>query len=201
MEKFLTAVGWVNIGAENWTSFGYYSLQYACSLDFFLTNEEYRLFNDFTLSFVLYNLIVGIVILISYVVMTNEDCENENTSCFVQCRCCNPRYSCKRFLNKLTFFNKNDVRSAENNAVFKRISIIIFTDLMCWISLCIASLVLWHFSSNHSQNRRDFLTNLLSFQTAMLVLVSINSILNPYIYSFHLWRYLFKKIKSNFSKK
>jgi len=200
MEKFFTLIGWVNYSVDNWTSVGYYSLQYACSIDLLVTDEEYRQFTKFTLSFVLYNLIVAFAILITYVVVTCKVYEDDSNMCLVRCRCCTSSYSCKG-LCKLSFSNNNnDVRAAENNAVFKRISIIIFTDLMCWIPLCIASLILWH-SRNNAKNRHDILKGLLPLQTAMLILVSFNSILNPYIYSFHLWRNVYEKIKHAFPKK
>ena len=194
MEKFSNSLGWVNFEKDNWTSVGYYSLQYSCSMDFFLSNEDYRIFNHFTLIFVLYNLIVSVAMLVSYLFVTFKVYEND-TMCFARCKCCLTRCFCEGFLSNSTFFQgANAARYTENYAMFKRLSFIIPTDLICWIPLCIASLVIWHIPFS-IQSKEEVLASIIPFQTTLLIVVPFNSIVNPYIYSYHLWSRLCEKIK------
>ena len=63
MEKFSSALGWADFETENWSTVGIYNYQYTCSPGLFLINlDSYHDANNFTLTFVLYNLIVSIVI-------------------------------------------------------------------------------------------------------------------------------------------
>ena len=43
---------------------------------------------------------------------------------------------------------KSAFRSARNRRMLKRVAFIVMTDIMCWIPLCIASLVLWNVPLN-----------------------------------------------------
>ena len=87
--------------------------------------------------------------------------------------------------------------------MLQRVSIILMTDIMCWIPLCIASLIIWNVPLNPEivQNLGDYLSYVLSFEIIVLTVVPLNSILNPYIYTFYVWRRVFKKTQKLFSGK
>ena len=74
---------------------------------------------------------------------------------------------------------------------------------MCWIPLCIASLVLWNVPLNPEtiQNLGDYLSYIIPFQIILLTVVPFNSILNPYVYSSHMWNRVIKNIRKLFSAK
>jgi len=199
MEKFSFAMGWVNLKTENWNPVGYYDYQYLCLADFVILNEDYRRFSiSFSLVFVISNLIISVAIVISYIVIAvnlyGRVCLN-----IVHCKFCSFCFSCEKFFDiNAVSQSSNNVRSAENRKMFKRISFIVLTDLLCWIPMCISSLVIWHFQNTIEQNLHDTLKVAIPFQTASLVLIPLNSILNPYIYSSNLWKYLFQMIKMKF---
>ena len=201
MEKFSSALGWVDFETESWSTVGMYDYQYTCSPSLFLFNVDYfDDANNFTLTFVLYNLIVSVVIFIFYSMITFKTFDIDKL-CLNSCNCW------KLFREKCgnaKFFNERSaLRSTENRRMLKRISCIILTDIMCWIPLCIASLVLWNVPLNSEavQNLENYLSYILPFQIVSLTVVPFNSILNPYIYSSHMWRRMFKKIRKQFSAK
>ena len=188
LEKATAVLGLVNFNTEGWSLVGYYDLQYACATNFFLTGESQgRKFNHFTLSFVIYNFMTTIAILITYILVT---CKISGTVFAAHiCDGCSPG---KRSLQKNLPIN--ELRSNENRHVLNRISVIILTNLFCWLPLCIAALVIGR-APVVTSDGRDILRYVLSIQTAMLLVVPLNSILNPYIYSYHLWKALFDKMR------
>ena len=141
MQKFSSAFGWVNSDTENWFFVGYYDIQYTCSTDF-LANEDFRPAHYLSITFVFFNLIVSLLILISYILVSIKIYKNESLS-FVPCKGCMLwRNCCEKVLGNNAFFQEtNSFRSAENQEMFKRISFIVLTDLF-WIPLFIASLVI-----------------------------------------------------------
>jgi len=195
MEKFSSATGWVNLDSENWNPVRYYDFHYMCVVDFVVMNEDYRRFpNSFSLVFVISNLILSVAILIFYILITIK---LYKTTClnFIYCKVCLLCFSCEETLNNnVEIQPSNTIRSAENRKLLKRISFIVMTDLMCWIPLCITSLVIWHFPPSLIQNKTNIT---LHFHTALLVLITVNSIWNPYIYSYKFWNKLFIKCKRN----
>ena len=86
MQKFSSALGWVNSDTENWSFVGYYHIQYTCSTDL-LANEDFRPSHYLSLTFVFYNLIVSLLILISYILVSIKIYKNESLS-FVPCKGC-----------------------------------------------------------------------------------------------------------------
>ena len=192
LKKTAVMLGLVNFELDNWSLVGYYDLQYGCATNFFITNEKTRLFNYFTLSLVSYNFIASVVMLIVYVLVS---CEISGNLIIVQLR---GYYEFdKQLLRKKTLEETNlSLKHTENKKLFRRISFIVITNLLCWIPLCIAALVISQLSIKDSNDGSYLLTTVLSFETAMMLLVPLNSILNPYIYSYPFWERLFGKIKS-----
>ena len=199
LEKFLNVLGWVHSEANNWTLLGYYDFSYTCTTNFIPFDEEYHRYNNFVLSIVFYNLILSIKILICYILVTIKIYENDKF-CFVPCKFCTSEFCCHftKFMCNNALFQHQDIpavgsRSAENLRMLKRITVIVLTDVICWIPLCVTSLVIWQRSAENT-----FQTRML-FQIAILILVPLNSIINPYIYSFHLWGRLLKKLRNRWN--
>ena len=194
MTKFSTAVGWVNLDEEDWTFWGVYSGQYSCSLNFVIVNRDDQIYqNYFKSTFVFYNLIVSAAILICYILVTIKIHE-KNSFCFNHC---------KIFRNNNADVHvENSARNVQNNQMFKRISLIVVTDLMCWVPMCIASITIWNvpFEEFFALFGRtpDYLTITLLIETILLIAAALNSVLNPYIYSWHLWKKLFEKVRKVF---
>ena len=201
MEKFSSALGWADFKTESWSTVGIYDYQYTCSPSLFLDNvDSYHDANNYTLTFLLHNLIVSVLILIFYSVITFKVFEIDKF-CVNSCNCWK---LCRENCGNAMFFHKRSAfRSARNRRMLKRISFIVLTDIMCWIPLCIASLVVWNVPLNPEtiQNLGNYLNYIIPFEIVLLTVVPLNSILNPYIYSFHVWRRMIKKIRKLFSGK
>jgi len=187
---------WVNSDIKEWNLLGVYDSQYTCTTDYSIFDRRYRSSNYFSFIFVYYNLIVSSLILIFYV-MAFINVHKRDRCCLTNLnwKCCNlPCCSCRcLWSNNIHFQPNNAERSAENRRIFKRIAIIVFTDLMCWIPLCMTTLVLYVSTNQHQEEFNT--TDDVPFTLAALLLIPINSLFNPYIYSFHLWVRLFKKLK------
>ena len=194
LEKFSNTLGWIHAEREKWDLIGFYDSKYLCFTNFNVGNKDHQ-FGYFHLALVFYNLIVSIAILVAYVlVSTRLSDKNDGLFCFAFCRWCIPCSSCKNYSTENEGCRqRNAARLAENRTLFTRISIIILTDIMCWIPVCITSLVIWRFPV---QNRKELIEIGIVLYGVTLFLVPLNSILNPYIYSFRLWMLLFKTLRN-----
>ena len=195
LEKLSIALGWINLKRDMWALVSYYESRYTCSINYFVQNENFRYYDFYTLMLLFYNLVFSIATLIFYIIVTFKIYESDNCSLFIYCKQYLNCFSGKKIRNNAIVGPAKAIRSAENREIFRRISIIMITDLMCWIPLCITSLIIWKFSDIIIQNREDYLATIIPFQTATLILVPLNSIVNPYIYSYKLWMHFFKNIK------
>ena len=73
-------------------------------------------------------------------------------------------------------------RSKETKKLFQRVSFIIFTDLLCWTPLRVAEFVVASHPTRITSGT-DIIYTAFSLQSAMLLAVAFNSILNPCIYT------------------
>ena len=84
-------------------------------------------------------------------------------------------------------------QKTENKQIYKRIFAIVITDLVCGIPICIIGLV-HYFGGLLSVSIEFRFTNFTNLAPILvMVLIPINSVVNPYIYSFHLWKSLYKR--------
>ena len=188
-QKFSASLGWIRFEPENWKLVGFYDSKYLCSTDFVVDDDVKHLYDYFDLTLVFCNLTISLAIMIAYVLITIKLSDENSGAFFANCKWFSGNFCCT--CEKLG--HSNDVRLAENRKLFRRISIIILTDVACWVPICVMSIVNWQFPS---KNTEEILKHSISFNTVILILVPLNSILNPYIYSVHLWKLLFKHIKS-----
>jgi len=164
MQKFSAALGWVNLDTKEWNLVGYYNFQYACTANFYIFTTSHHYSNYFSFIFVFYNLIVGLLIFIFYVLVTIK-VNGRDVRCLSNSKWCNlPSCSGRKIRSNNAHFQSNNAeRSAENRRIFKRIAIIVFTDVICWIALGITTLVLWSLH-NINQQRKDFFSVFIPFQ-------------------------------------
>ena len=195
LQKFSNVLCLLHFDTDNWTLLGYYNFMYTCTANFIPHEEEYHRSNHFGLSIVIYNLILSVGILICYILVTIKIYENDKC-CLAPCRLCTSKFCCHftKFLCNNALFQRQDStvigsRCAENTKMLKRITVIVLTDVICWIPVCVISLVIWKLSDENTFHIR------VLFQTVTLVLIPFNSIVNPYIYSIHLWGRLLKKLR------
>ena len=81
----------------------------------------------------------------------------------------------------------------ENKQVYVRIFIIVVTDLTCGITICL--IALGHYFQGlvyDCSHNRSYLEIATPF---VLILFPLNSVINPYIYSFNLWKGIYRRCK------
>ena len=163
---------------------------------FFISNKEFynRLLSSFNLSVVFFNFVVSVVISILYVFITLKLCNMDNV-CLNQSKCC---MLCHQ--NASPFHERSALKSTENRRMFKRISFVVLTDVVVWIPLCIAALVIWHVPKPVNQNLGELLGYFIPLTVISLLVVPFNSILNLLVYSLHMWKQFFKNKEQTFSK-
>ena len=156
----------------------------ACTMDFLIDarNTTTTYFSLFLLSF---DLVCYLYILIANLIILRSISKLCFLSSFFPC------------LSLRNFFEKQE-RTApkainENKQVYVRILIIIVTDLICGIAICLIGL--GHYfqglvsDCSHNRSYGDIATPFI------MMLFPLNSVINPYIYSFHLWKAIYRRCK------
>ena len=171
----------------SWSTMGFYSLQYMCSTNYLAYIEFTTASTLFVFSVVMYNLLscVSVVFAYSTIFKTLFQCQRKQNVL---------RGERMRSI-KLSISRKphNRRRNAENSRMFRWIAIVIATDIACWIPLCLTSLVLYGLFDSTSDCYYVIAHN--GVQLFMSCAVVVNSIVNPYIYSFHFWKSSFVRLK------
>ena len=166
---------------------GYYSYDGSCSLRTFITTP----FSDqyYTLCILFYNLFAFIFIFIACIVI------------------------CKHLAKNVKMVKQNcrtvsEQRLSENNKIYLRLFLVIVTDFLCWVPICVTALYFYFKdpydsdgNSSEHVNCNDKMSTFYSMSVAVLVLIPINSVINPYLYSWHNWKKVLKKCKNFVCKK
>ena len=176
----LESFGIIN-SIDDWTLMGYYTKQHICTLNF-LINKIDSHGDTVTLILVITNLLLCLSIIIAYIILLYK------VSGRKQIRKVLLNLGKKRtFDNTQHHFNKR--RNKENKTMFIRITVIIITDLLTWMLICLISL----FSNLLSSSKAP--TELYqNIQKMVLFLAPLNSIINPCIYSNRVFKHMFLKL-------
>ena len=139
----------------------------------------------FSLSLLMFNLVAFIFIIIAYIIIF------QNLSSF------GLKSIVPRALQKQRFKHKEQKTQkikSENKQIYLRILVIVITDMICGIPICLFGLVTFIENATNScywsKNFIDTIAPLLSF-----IILPLNSVINPYIYSFHLRKKFFEFCK------
>ena len=93
--------------------------------------------------------------------------------------------------------NRSQQKKAENLRVLCTITIVVLTDALFWFVICIASLSKWNIYDFSKVESFDwYINDQRTFQSVMFYLVSLNSVINPFVYFNHFWYFLIKKLKT-----
>ena len=157
----------------------FYHRHEACAISFlsFKSNGKY-----FMLAMLLYNSLLLIFILIAYTIILMRI------------------LNCRDLIISFFFQSPDNGRKAkENLKVFKKIFIIVVTNFVCWTPVCIAGVYFYSQSRNKTEcSYFRFLHEHHIVQKVIILLVLINSLLDPYIYCIKVWKTLFKIVKQEF---
>ena len=192
LRKSLDTFGLIDL-TDTWSYTGYYSSQYGCSISYTADQVETQMLDYFTFGIVSFNFFCCFAMIIAYSNLAFSVSGKQLKSTFPLFQCC--------WRNKLdsrssTHSSDSGLRVNENQTLFCRIAVIVFTDMMCWISLCIIFLYYWFSEDVHQQ----YAVVYGKIQTTLIWKISLNCILNPYIYSIPLWKSLFSKFKKMISR-
>ena len=187
----------VNFGNATGENLGYYTKQSACSVNLII-DDPYASSSIFTLFVILYNLISFVVVFIFYALIM-KSISGDQKSVNYGLICCSLKETIRGPSN-----NASKKRTMENESMFRRVFVIVFTDFVCWIPICLFSLLYFikvHYLKNKGcEISSQFCSDLdlyYTFQTAVCAIVPLNSVINPYIYSFNFWKQLYVKIKNS----
>ena len=170
------------INSSDWTFMGYYTKQHICALNFFIKKIDSPK-DTVTLILVITNLLFCVSIIIAYIILLYK------VSGLKQIRKVLLNLGKKRtFDNTQHHFNKR--RNKENKTMFIRITVIIITDLLTWMLICLFSLC-FHLFCLRKESMKMWHQ---IFQIIVLFLVPINSIINPCIYSNRVFKHMFLKL-------
>ena len=197
LNKFVAAVGWLGSDPKRWFEVKNYRIHLTCAMNY-ITYFSYIRKSYFVVACILYNCFVSVTIAIIYTFLMYKIFQNEVTTFTLDCLC----VTCRCVTQRSTLSNwSNTTKRTENQTLFKRISIIVVTDLLCWIPLTIASLVVSNSVISKLERATDGMSVHIVFDSIVLFVVPFNSVLNPVIYSYHLWERWYKALKSKFISK
>ena len=170
------------------TYLGYYNGQWVCTMKFFLTYRS--LSSLFTLHVVLFNVFCFTFILIAQIIIARK-----TSSCCNVWSCLGSRCYGDRNLTKNAVLTKQRRREIENRQMHRRMFFIVITDFCCWIPLSL--LTLDFYIKSYFTPACEFLKVTrrieLWFPALIMLVVPINSSINPFIYSFRFWKPFFRK--------
>ena len=174
--QVLSSFGFVDFETDNWNLIGYYDSRRGCTLEV-LTLAKHQ-FSYFSMACLLYNFLSFLFILIAYAVVLRDLSLTRHcmSSCFSKIEKRNSAHV--------------DNTSTENKKVYYRIFLVVFTDMFCWMPVCVIGLIYFV----KSITIPDFYsTGWIPFPReaiplVVVALVPINSVVNPYIYSYHFWK-------------
>ena len=168
---------------HNTSLVNYYSSKLGCTIELLIEarNTTTTYFSLFILSF---NLVSYLFILIGYLIIL----KNISKSCSISILPC-------LFLRYFSEGQKRDVPETikENKQVYVRIFIIVVTDLTCGIAICLIGL--GHYFQGLVYDCSHNRSYLKITAPLVLILFFLNSVINPYIYSFHLWKGIYRRCK------
>ena len=164
---------------EKWMIIKMFQKSYFCAINFLLADaykSEY-----FALGIVLYNFLCCILIIIAYIRILLA---------ITSCTCVASTHGTENVNADM------ETSRPQNDKVFFRISIVIVTNLLCWIPLCLCMFILrpkdYKCNGDCDNSAKVDLYRNISLVT--FCMVSINSIINPYLYSMNYWKQMWKKL-------
>ena len=176
--------------------FGYYNQQSVCTAKYFVTNDSVS--EMFTLAVIAHNLVAFSYICIAYIVIWIKTVQGKRLLGHLTCFCCfSQPAGHKRGVAACQ-------RDKENRRMQMQIMIIVATDFLCWVPLCVVSL--YHFCQafDFDKSSGNFKQYVAEWRTAVsvltFVLLPVNSAINPFVYSFHYWATLKSKLLKQVQK-
>ena len=192
----IDSFGFVDIDQESYDVVGYYFKGGACTVDFqinYSKNWKY-----FSISLLAFNVNAFAFIFIACLV-TIRHISFSGKKPFFSCKT-----NCFKFpqanevqdLNNSQAFDRKT--KSENKKVYLRLLLVVMTDFICWIPICTICIFYLIRSISITDCKmcepKEFR---LWFSTVVAVLIPLNSVINPYIYSYKMWKRLYFRLKTS----
>ena len=165
----------------------YYSYDSSCTFRSFITAHSSHQY--YTLTIFCYNLFAFIFISIACIVICKHLAKNA-------------------YMVEQNGQTVNEQKLSENYIIYFRLFLVIITDFLCWISIIVTTFYvylknLYYSDGKLSKNMdcNDKVSTFFRMTLAFLVLMPINSVINPYLYSWHNWKKVLEKCKNFVCKK
>ena len=187
IEKAMKSFNLINYQNKTWSPLGFYNKQFYCTSSMIVGNS-YVKSKYFTLFFLLFNLISSFVVIVAYIAiyLSINDCQSKILY-----------FLSKRNDPNQDSVNRSQQKKAENLTVLCTITIIVLTDALFWFVICIASLSKWDLYDLTKEESFDwYINDQQAFQSVMFYLVSLNSVINPFVYFNRFWYSVIKKLKT-----
>ena len=182
--QILESFNLVDFDDENVSIVEYYNVKHRCSIPLFLTYKNATTF--FTLFLFTFNLTGFLFILVGHLIMLKNisALRIQNMKYLFFCQCFKPSVKTIEQITK--------ERKTENRKVYIRIFAVIITDLICGVTVCLISFLYFFKIIGPFPLGKEPITRIAS------ILFPLGSVINPYIYCFHLWKKHFKRFKKRF---
>ena len=179
----IKSFGIADLSQNNWEIFGYFVPATACTIDFLVANRhEYKIY---VLSLLLFNLISFLFIFITCLMILKQLAMSSDI------------FFCNLGNNQKKVNIGERHKSFENQKIISKLMLIVLTDFVCWVPICTIGLYYFIQSLTTSECNFCYFNNLRRWVfTVSSVLIPINSIINPFIYSINIWSNLFKYCKN-----
>ena len=164
--------------------YGYYYPKSGCTIETFLSAKNTSSY--FSLFLLTFNLIGYILIAIAYAVilksLTSFNIKN--------------LLPCSRQSNSMKQGTKKTQKiKIENKQIYIRIFVVVLTDLICIAPICVIGHINFFESLGDGCFRRQFRSRKNWTPLVTLILLPLNCVINPYIYSFSTWKHVLKRSK------
>ena len=166
---------------HNTSLVNYYSSKLGCATELLIEARNTTI-THFSLFIFSFNLVSYAFILIGHLIIF----KNIAKSCSISIlSCLSPRHIFETQEQNVPEVNN------ENKQVYVRILIVVFTDMICGIAICLIGLGHYFLGLVHDcfHNR----TYKMIATPLGWILFPLNSVINPYIYSFNLWKGIYRR--------
>ena len=181
MVQLLTSFNLVDLEKSRMEFLGYYRINRGCSVDIFFTAKDgYN--KVFSLVLLSSSITCYLFVAIVYSLIFKNISTSELKSFF-------PCVSKNSSFKKRKEQPQTQTRVYENRQIFVRIFVIVATDVICGIFVCLVGFGYFFYTLADSGCLPESGKNFHKWaRIVTMVLFPLNSVINPYIYSSHLWR-------------
>lgn len=173
----------INFDREQWILKGYYTKQSFCAANLLLKSSSPS--SHYTLFIISINLLFCIAIILAYSAILYNVTGRQKLRIFCS--------YCTKKATYITEQKRDYRRRKEDQKIFYRVGLIVLTDLVAWLTICLLSLDFYFSPRNLCKYLRWFSI----IQVFALCAVPLNSVINPYVYSIKDFQSTYLKIRKS----